>query len=162
RARRKPRRRPRRPTARSRRAARRRSPSRAGSPTTPRCCSRPGTATPSRRSSRARATGAPTRSAHACTCWLARSSRKTVTATVRMRDDLAGVATLYAAHATDINTLADPRDHLAVADALGRLGLYASAAAVLAESALESTEAAVALAEVTLAAGDAERALARA
>ncbi len=83
-------------------------------------------------------------------------------ATLHARDDLAGLVTLYAARATDIATVAELPDRLAVADALTRLGLPASAVTLLESAAQHSTDAALALVEATLATGDAERALAQA
>src|SRR5439155_1391177 len=46
-------------------------------------------------------------------------------------DDAAGVAAVYAAYATDIDAAAAPEDALAIARALGRLGLHPSAVRLL-------------------------------
>src|SRR5439155_25154781 len=46
-------------------------------------------------------------------------------------DDAAGVAAVYAAYATDIDATAAPEDALAIARALGRLGLHPSAVRLL-------------------------------
>src|SRR5947208_827534 len=72
-------------------------------------------------------------------------------------DDAAGVAAVYAAYATDIDAAAAPEDALAIARALGRLGLHPSAVRLLElarERSASRPEVEVALAEETLAAGD--------
>jgi len=72
-------------------------------------------------------------------------------------DDAAGVAAVYAAYATDIDAAAAPEDALAIARALGRLGLHPSAVLLLElarERSASRPEVEVALAEETLAAGD--------
>ena len=73
-------------------------------------------------------------------------------------DDAAGIAAVYAAYATDIHESAAPEDALAIARALGRLGLHPSAVRLLglvAERGTSRPEVEVARAEETLAAGDA-------
>jgi hypothetical protein len=77
-------------------------------------------------------------------------------ASLRGQDDAAGLTTVYAAYATDVKELATLEDRLAVAEALGHLGLHAAAAGLLAAPAQRVPLAAVALAEETLAGGDAD------
>jgi len=69
--------------------------------------------------------------------------------------DAAGVATVYAAYATEVQSAA-PADRATVAHALGRLGLHRAALRVLAAGADGAREPAVAvtLAEETFASGD--------
>ena len=69
--------------------------------------------------------------------------------------DAAGVATVYAAYATEVQSAA-PADRATVAHALGRLGLHRAAVRVLAAGADGAREPAVAvtLAEETFASGD--------
>jgi len=71
------------------------------------------------------------------------------------RGDAAGVATVYAAYATEVQSAA-PADRATVAHALGRLGLHRAAVRVLAAGADGAREPAVAvtLAEETFASGD--------
>jgi len=71
------------------------------------------------------------------------------------RGDAAGVATVYAAYATEVQNAA-PADRATVAHALGRLGLHRAAVRVLAAGADGAREPAVAvtLAEETFASGD--------
>src|SRR5207244_11310753 len=73
-------------------------------------------------------------------------------------DDATGIAAVYAAYSTDIHASAAPEDALAIARALGRLGLHPSAVRLLglvAERGTSRPEVELARAEETLAAGDA-------
>jgi len=72
-------------------------------------------------------------------------------------DDDAGIATVYAAYTTAIHESATVDDRLAIARALGRLGLHASAVRLLEVSTGRAPDPALALAlaEEALAAGDA-------
>jgi len=90
------------------------------------------------------------------------------------KGDAAGVATVYAAYTTYIEELAVPEDRLAVATALGRIGLHAAAVRLLEQGVQSSPRQpssassdirsafAAALAEEALAAGDLETARATA
>ena len=72
-------------------------------------------------------------------------------------DDAAGVAAVYAAYATDIDAAAAPEDALAIARALGRLGLHPSAVRLLelvGERGASLPELEVTLADERLEAGD--------
>jgi tetratricopeptide (TPR) repeat protein len=77
-------------------------------------------------------------------------------ASLAARGDVAGVATVYAAHRATVHELGSVDDRLGVARALGRLGLHAEAAELLALTTTQtrSAEAALALGEEALAAGD--------
>ncbi|HLK11877.1 MAG TPA: AMIN domain-containing protein [Candidatus Binatia bacterium] len=71
-----------------------------------------------------------------------------------VRDDAAGVASLYAAYATTIEAQAPADDRLLIARALGRLGLHAEAVRMLGGIHDRTPEVEVALAEEALAAGN--------
>lgn len=69
--------------------------------------------------------------------------------------DAAGVATIYAAYATQVDALAPAADRLTIADALGRFGLHDAAAQLLAQGPDAARPAlAIARAEALLAAGE--------
>jgi hypothetical protein len=78
------------------------------------------------------------------------------------RGDAAGVATVYAAYTTELETGATADDRLAIARAFGRLGLHGAAAGVLARTPTPPPDVTAALAEESLAAGDPGRARAAA
>lgn len=79
-------------------------------------------------------------------------------ATLGAEDDATALATVYAAHATDIRAVARVEDRLVIAGALRRLGLHGAAAELLRRPAAASPEAAVELADHALAAGEIETA----
>jgi len=78
------------------------------------------------------------------------------------RGDDACVATVYAAYTTELEIGASADDRLAIARALGRLGIHGVAAAVLARTPTPRPDVTAALAEESLAAGDPGRARAAA
>jgi hypothetical protein len=75
-------------------------------------------------------------------------------ASLAASDDIAGIATVYAAHTTDVDALASPEDRVTVARALARLGLHDRAVRVLHTRGGSEPTLDVVLAEQALAAGD--------
>src|SRR5262249_37599980 len=78
------------------------------------------------------------------------------------KQDVTGVATIYAAYSTSIDALATREDRLTVAQALGQIGLHSAAVRLLRRGAEGDVELATALAEEALAAGDVDTARATA
>jgi tetratricopeptide (TPR) repeat protein len=85
-------------------------------------------------------------------------------ATLDAAGDAIGIVIVYAAHRTDLDSRAAPEDRIAIARALGGLGLHAPAAALLARDQTHAMQPgiALALAEAALAVGEIEDARAAA